>query len=299
VVSKVIYPFDLKTKLFLDSLIKNDLELVLIGGAVRDWLAAQKKTKDLDFEIRSKTNLTSTQEITSKIKEVATHFEATVESLAFSILRIKLGAYELEFSFPRKDIYAQQLEYGHSDFEAKVDLGFDYKQSFKRRDFSINAIGINIENSKLIDPYNGQTDLQNNNLVFINQQDYFKDPVRFLRLLRFSRQLDFKLPNDNVLKQFNLKKITPFYFKKEAFRVNFFKYCCDFFNITSRLNIELPLKLSHLSYLSEIDSKQNVSDPLKALEIIKTCTSENLNEFVEYFEIPKKKWKQTLKEKSS
>ncbi|MDE4953022.1 tRNA CCA-pyrophosphorylase, partial [Francisella tularensis subsp. holarctica] len=57
----------------------------------------------------------------------------------------------------------------------------------KRRDLTINSIAIDQKN-KVIDPINGQADLQNRILLHTSMA-FIEDPLRVVRLSRFKAQL--------------------------------------------------------------------------------------------------------------
>lgn len=97
----------------------------------------------------------------------------------------------------------------------------------------MNAIGINFFleknelKAKIIDPFNGVKDLENCVLNLIDD-NFFKDPVRFLRMIRFHLKFNFKI-SDNIktkLMSFNLSKLTIYYLKSEyqkSKNINFFR----------------------------------------------------------------------------
>ena len=64
-----------------------------------------------------------------------------------------------------------------------------------RRDLTINAIGYNLCSSETIDPFGGVIDLNNRILQKISD-DFYRDPVRALRLIRFKLLLNFDISSD-------------------------------------------------------------------------------------------------------
>ncbi|MCL4155712.1 UNVERIFIED_CONTAM: hypothetical protein GTU68_033646, partial [Idotea baltica] len=67
-----------------------------------------------------------------------------------------------------------------------------------RRDFTINALYYDIENSEVLDYCNGYQDLQARKICMIGDAEtrYKEDPVRMLRALRFRAKLDLTIEDE-------------------------------------------------------------------------------------------------------
>ena len=66
-----------------------------------------------------------------------------------------------------------------------IDLG--------HRDFTINAIAYDIQQKKILDPYNGLEDLREKRIQAVNDSEkrFMEDPLRLLRAIRFAIELGF------------------------------------------------------------------------------------------------------------
>ena len=73
---------------------------------------------------------------------------------------------------------------GYTGFETCADPGITLEQDLLRRDLTINAMAETAD-GELIDPYNGQDDLENGVLRHVSPA-FSEDPVRILRLARFA-----------------------------------------------------------------------------------------------------------------
>lgn len=202
-------------------------ELTLVGGAVRDFLLHGILSSDLDFEVRASEFVEEElweahfKEFTKKIDDIE---DAQVDRLRFNIIRVKLPTIELEISSPRIEIYDKDKnDYGHSDFKVQFSSNYTHKESFSRRDFSINAMGIVWTSQgqlEFVDPYNGLSAVNAKELDYLTD-DFFKDPVRFLRTLRFKVAHDLTLTRklkDNII-YFNLDKLSLHYFLQEGRKI--------------------------------------------------------------------------------
>ena len=96
-----------------------------------------------------------------------------------------------EYALARKEIKSGQ---GHRDFKFIFSPDVTIEEDLSRRDLTINAIAKD-DNGRLIDPFNGQTDLKNK--VFKHVSDaFYEDPLRALRVARFKAQMpEFQIHN--------------------------------------------------------------------------------------------------------
>lgn len=72
---------------------------------------------------------------------------------------------------------------GYTGFEVIADLTITLEQDLLRRDLTINAMAKD-QNGNIIDPYNGQNDLQQKILRHVSNA-FVEDPLRILRVARF------------------------------------------------------------------------------------------------------------------
>ncbi|GEM_PF-5059846 len=233
-------------------------ELTLVGGAVRDFLLYGRLSDDLDFEVRSFQKVTDTQwpdTFQSLVKKIEGIEDAEVEKLRFNIIRIKLPSIELEVSSPRIEIYEEgKVEYGHSDFDVKFSSEFTHEESFARRDFSLNAMGIVWNNDgklEFVDPYQGLKSIKEKELDYLTD-DFLKDPVRFLRTLRFKVAHNLTLSRklkDNIV-YFNLDKLSLHYFVQEGKKIGLEKLASEMDFARRKFSTKLPLWASEFHKLN-------------------------------------------------
>ena len=98
-----------------------------------------------------------------------------------------------EYALPRKE---RSTGLGYNEFSVTTE-NVSLEDDLMRRDLTINAMALS-KNGNLIDPFNGLNDL--NNKLLRHTSDAFKeDPVRVLRLARFTaRFTDFKIHPDTI-----------------------------------------------------------------------------------------------------
>src|SRR5438067_523882 len=69
------------------------------------------------------------------------------------------------------------------DFSRRTDLG--------RRDFTINAIAVDLTSGEVRDAFDGQDDIRRRVVRMIHARNFDDDPLRMLRALRLAVRLDF------------------------------------------------------------------------------------------------------------
>ena len=76
-----------------------------------------------------------------------------------------------------------------------MDASIDFKTASSRRDFTMNAIGFDVIEKKILDPFNGRDDIKNKILRAVNINTFSEDPLRVLRAVGFSSRFNFRLEN--------------------------------------------------------------------------------------------------------
>ena len=143
-----------------------------VGGCVRKYLTGDK-IDDIDIA----TILTS-DEIKLKFKN--TNFKAIDTGINHGTITLVSKNFKLELTTLRKD---SKTDGRH----AEVEYIDDWKIDSERRDFTINAIYLDIK-GKIFDPQKGTIDLKNKNVKFIGnpQKRIEEDYLRIIRFIRFS-----------------------------------------------------------------------------------------------------------------
>ena len=167
--------------------------LLLVGGAVRDLLLGIP-IKDLDIEVHG-LNIESLEKLLKQFGHVR------LVGKQFGVLRV--DGINADFSLPRKDSSGRKPE-------VVIDPAMSVEDAFKRRDLTINAIGIDLETYELLDPFNGQKDLEKKTLRAVDKKLFLEDPLRFYRVMqfmaRFSMEPDKEL--NEIVKNMDLQEVS-------------------------------------------------------------------------------------------
>jgi tRNA nucleotidyltransferase (CCA-adding enzyme) len=175
------------------------LDAYLVGGAVRDELLGQD-SKDADFLVPG----VDTEGLRSAL---APHGRVEDLVVADRLVGVRLHPNDghirqltragIEFAPPRKEVSTGP---GRHDFEIVADPSLSVEDDMRRRDFTVNAMARRLETGELVDPLDGEKDLEAHRLRTVSPQSFREDPLRLVRALRFVSQLGFE-PDEELLVQ--------------------------------------------------------------------------------------------------
>ncbi len=162
---------------------KHDAKAIIVGGAVRDhWM--QQPVKDYDIEVYGLDTLESLGQILSQYGSV------NLVGRSFGVLKFTHAGEEYDFSFPRRESKSGS---GHRGFAVTVDGEMDFEEAARRRDFSLNAMGYEIENGIFLDPFGGREDMAQRRLRHIDSRTFVEDPLRVYRAVQFAARFGYAL----------------------------------------------------------------------------------------------------------
>jgi poly(A) polymerase len=150
----------------------------LVGGLVRDALLGHGLTGDIDV---------TTDAVPDRIAELAGGWADTIwdQGKRFGTIGARRGSTTVEITTHRAESYDSGSRKPHVRFSDDVatDLG--------RRDFTVNAMAVELPSWALLDPFDGATDLAAGVLRTPSAPEglFADDPLRMLRAARFSAQL--------------------------------------------------------------------------------------------------------------
>ncbi len=186
---------------------KNNYEFYLVGGALRDLLL-NKQPCDFDFA----TNATPEEIITLFPNNIKTGIKHGTIGIIFNKKIFEITTYRIE------------KEYENNRTPKQVEYTKNLIKDLERRDFTINAIAMDIFNFKIIDCYNGKKDLNKKIIRCIGNSNkrLEEDALRILRAARFSSTLNFKIEK-NTLISMKYKKENILMISKERIKNEFHK----------------------------------------------------------------------------
>jgi len=150
------------------------------GGFVRDHLLG-RDANDIDL---------ATEALPEQVRNVLTSHNIRVEDTG-----LKHGTVSAIINRIPYEITTLRVDKNCLGREAEVEFIKSFEEDAKRRDFTINALFMDLETGEIVDYVGGKKDLEEEILRFVgNPKDRIKeDYLRILRLFRFSSQLGFQI----------------------------------------------------------------------------------------------------------
>ena len=167
------------------------MECYVVGGYVRD-LFLERPSKDIDCLVVG-SGIQVAEELAKRLGRGA-HISVFRN---FGTAQVKYKGQEIEFVGARKEIYS------HDSRKPIVEDG-TLDDDLDRRDFTINALAVCLNRERygqLVDNFNGLMDLEDGIIATPLDPDitFSDDPLRMMRCIRFSTQLNFLIEEDTEL----------------------------------------------------------------------------------------------------
>ena len=170
---------------------ENNFQAFLVGGCIRDLLI-NKNPKDFDVATNAKPH------------EVKALFKRSrIVGRRFQIVHVPFGRNIIEVTTFRSNSpdkiqsprAKRHLQQSASGLLTRDNVFGSIKEDAQRRDLTINALYYDPVDQKLNDFCQGLQDLHDRKISIIGDpaQRYREDPVRLLRVIRFTAKLDFDI----------------------------------------------------------------------------------------------------------
>ena len=156
-----------------------------VGGYVRDLLL-NIPNKDIDIEVHG----IAEKDLVAILNEIG---EVDYYGRSFGIYALRHEG--IEVALPRSE---KVLGTGHRDFEISVDPDMGYKNAALRRDFTINALMMDVLSHEILDYFNGTDDLNKGIIRHVNDVSFVEDPLRVYRAAQFASRFGFKIDERTV-----------------------------------------------------------------------------------------------------
>ena len=156
-----------------------------VGGYVRDLLL-NIPNKDIDIEVHG----IAEKDLVAILNEIG---EVDYYGRSFGIYALRHE--DIEVALPRSE---KVLGTGHRDFEISVDPDMGYKNAALRRDFTINALMMDVLSHEILDYFNGTDDLNKGIIRHVNDASFVEDPLRVYRAAQFASRFGFKIDERTV-----------------------------------------------------------------------------------------------------
>lgn len=159
-------------------------EVYAVGGSVRDDLL-KRPYQDLDLLVSGIDAKTLDKVLNQygRVQLVGKHFGVFIYTPHQS-------QQSFEIALPRTETSTGN---NHKAFDISVDHTLPIEVDLKRRDFTINAMARRLRDGVLVDPWQGQEDLNKQIIRQVFDKTFSEDPLRMLRACQFSARLNFEI----------------------------------------------------------------------------------------------------------
>jgi tRNA nucleotidyltransferase (CCA-adding enzyme) len=151
---------------------------LIVGGWVRDRLL-DLCSKDIDIEVYG---------IDAEALKALLGQFGRVDTVGESFTVYKVAG--IDVSLPRRE---SKTGRGHKGFTVSGDPTLSVEEAFRRRDFTINAIGWDPLQGDYIDPYHGRKDLAARRLRAVDPTTFGDDSLRVLRAIQFAARFELAI----------------------------------------------------------------------------------------------------------
>ena len=161
--------------------------LYLVGGLVRDRLMGLVSTNDHDLTTDATPDLV--REIVEDVADAV-----WLQGEQFGTVGIRVGDLIMEITTHRAESYVGDSR------KPVVRFSTDLHEDLGRRDFTVNAMAVDVVDGQLHDPFDGRADLAAGILrtPLSPEESFGDDPLRMLRAARFHARYDL-IPVDGLV----------------------------------------------------------------------------------------------------
>ncbi len=179
----VIIPKEVKE--IVKKLKENKFEAYLVGGCVRDFLRGVEP-KDWDITTNAKPE---------EIREI---FPNSFYENKFLTVTVQTGSSNPNAQEVEITTYRKEAKYSDKRHPDEVKFAKSLEEDLSRRDFTINAMALDITNKKerkVIDFFGGEKDLKQKIVRAVGnpEERFSEDALRMMRAVRFAVVLGFKI----------------------------------------------------------------------------------------------------------
>ena len=246
------------------------VDTYLVGGYVRDMCLKRPVKKDIDIMCIG-SGIDLAQNFYERIRPNITPAKINVFK-RFGTAMIKFNNYDIEFVGARKESYSIDSR------KPSIEEG-SFMDDISRRDFTINTLAIRLNKKhfgELVDTFDGINDIENGIIRTPRDPDktFADDPLRMLRAIRFSSQLDFlidKKTQDSIVKNVDrIKILSPERISDEVNKILMSNNPSKGFKELDNLNIlsEILPELTDLKGIEEIEGQTHKDNFYHTLEVV-------------------------------
>jgi len=215
----------------------------LVGGCVRDWLLGIPNN-DFDIEVFD----CSYEQLS---RGLARWGRVDLVGRSFGVVKLSIPGHTFDFSLPRRD---SKIGSGHKGFEIQFDQSLTPKEAAARRDFTLNSMMYDPREDRILDFFNGQSDL-NAKILRHTSGAFPEDPLRVLRGMQFAGRFSLTAAPETIALSRKIKGAQG-ELAKERIREEWFKWAEK--SVTPSLGIHFLNQTEWIEYYPELAAIRGV-----------------------------------------
>jgi len=169
---------------------QTNFDAYIVGGCVRDLIISkikELKRNPKDWDIATN----------AKPEQIQKLFPDSVYENEFGTVLVKTGSESPDLKIIEITTLRKEGKYSDKRHPDKIEFAKTIEEDLGRRDFTVNAMAIKIKDSEqtLVDPFEGQKDLENKIIRTVGnaKKRFSEDGLRLMRAIRFACELNFQI----------------------------------------------------------------------------------------------------------
>ena len=166
-----------EVKSVISKLQKAGYEAFIVGGCVRDFL---RDMEPADWDVTTN----------AKPEEIQKIFPKSFYENKFLTVTAQTGSKNQKLKEIEITTYRTEAKYSDKRHPDEIKYAKTLEEDLARRDFTLNAIALDIQNTKykILDTYKGQEDLKNKIIKAVGEPEerFSEDALRMMRAVRFA-----------------------------------------------------------------------------------------------------------------
>ncbi|MBI2592931.1 MAG: HD domain-containing protein [Candidatus Colwellbacteria bacterium] len=169
----------------ISELKKAQYKAYVVGGPVRDMLLG-RVSKNWDVATDAKP------------EEIQKIFPESVYENQFGTVGVKTQSENPYLKIIEVTTFRLEGKYTDKRHPDEIRFAKTIDDDLKRRDFTVNAMALDVESNKILDPFDGEGDLKKKILRAVGEpkERFEEDALRMMRAVRFSAELGFKIDEE-------------------------------------------------------------------------------------------------------